>query len=98
MVENTITNNEGKLTKVGLRNMGDRMDYVIKKIFGMTVHQFAKLCEMSPSTLYGWCNGNKPKNKEAFIRLINTFHLNKDWLFYGEGSIFDKRGKPYFKK
>jgi transcriptional regulator with XRE-family HTH domain len=101
MVHVTIINDEGKLTKQGLIEMGNRLKN-LRKYLKMTITEFADHCDVPVSTLYGWCNGVRPndENKEAFKRLINTYHINKEWLFYGKAhaSLWDERNEPVFKK
>jgi DNA-binding transcriptional regulator YiaG len=98
-METIIIDDEGKLTKEGLIEMGIRLKEV-RKYFSMSIDKFAKHCDVSPSTLKRWYNGARPsteKNKKSFNHLIETYHINKEWLFYGKGSIFDNRGKPNLK-
>ncbi|WP_432653958.1 helix-turn-helix transcriptional regulator [Staphylococcus aureus] len=50
----------------------------------MTVGQFAKRINKSPSTVYNWKNGTTSPTREDMIKTANIFNTTADVLFFDE--------------
>lgn len=57
----------------------------IKKI------EFAKAIKVSPAFVSELCSGRKAPSDRTIQDICDKFHVNEDWLRYGEGEMFLQR-------
>lgn len=57
----------------------------IKKI------EFAKVIKVSPAFVSELCSGRKTPSDRTIQDICDKFHVNEDWLRYGEGEMFITR-------
>ena len=75
---------------IALREVGDMLEGV-RLIFGLDL---VAMCEMLGTTKYLFNEvkrGRKLIPYEWVIKLCDTYGLNQNWLYQGEGEIFTKR-------
>ena len=75
---------------IALSEVGDRLEG-IRLIFGLDL---VAMCEMLGTTKYFFNEvkrGRKLIPYEWVIKLCDTYGLNQNWLYQGQGEIFTKR-------
>ena len=75
---------------IALREVGDRLEGV-RLIFGLDL---VAMCEMLGTTKYLFNEvkrGRKLIPYEWVIKLCDTYGLNQNWLYQGQGEIFNTR-------
>lgn len=75
---------------IALREVGDRLEGV-RLIFGLDL---AEICELLETTKYFYNEvkrGRKLIPYEWVIKLCDTYGLNQNWIYQGQGEIFNKR-------
>lgn len=76
---------------IALREVGDRLEGV-RLIFGLDL---AEICELLETTKYFFNEvkrGRKLIPYEWVIKLAEKYDLNQNWIYQGQGEIFNKRG------
>lgn len=75
---------------IALREVGDRLEGV-RLIFGLDL---AEICELLETTKYFFNEvkrGRKLIPYEWVIKLAEKYDLNQNWIYQGQGEIFNKR-------
>ena len=75
---------------ISLTEVGDRLEGV-RLIFGLEV---TEICEFLNTSEYFFTKvkrGRKLIPYEWVIKLCDTYGLNQNWLYQGQGEIFSKR-------
>nr|WP_314470172.1 hypothetical protein [uncultured Campylobacter sp.] len=75
---------------INLKTVGDRLEG-IRLIFGL---EQVKICKFLKTSKYIFNEvrfGRKLIPYEWVIKLCDTYGLNQNWLYQGQGEIFNKR-------
>lgn len=75
---------------ISLTEVGERLEG-IRLIFGLDL---AEICELLETTKYFFNEvkrGRKLIPYEWVMRLSERYNLNQNWIYQGEGEIFNKR-------
>lgn len=70
--------------------MNMRIQQLIDEL-GIKKIEFAKKINVSPAFVSEMCSGRKNISDRTVVDICNKFHVNEDWLRYGEGEMFLKR-------
>lgn len=76
---------------ISLTEVGDRLEGV-RLIFGLEV---TEICEFLNTSEYFFTKvkrGRKLIPYEWVMRLSEKYNLNQNWLYQGQGEIFNKKG------
>lgn len=70
--------------------MNNRIQAVIDSL-GIKKIDFAKAVKVSPAFVSELCSGRKAPSDRTIQDICNKFHVNEDWLRFGEGEMFLQR-------
>ena len=70
--------------------MNMRIQQLIDEL-GIKKIEFAKKINVSPAFVSEMCSGRKNISDRTIVDICHKFHVNEDWLRYGEGEMFVAR-------
>jgi len=70
-----------------MKTFGERLRHIITVKWG-SIEDFANIIDVSTQQVYGYCN-DKYQPKSKVIEILAQQHVNLNWLFTGEGEMFE---------